>query len=278
MENVSTAKKKKGLGALQWVIIAVCVCVFAFCGWKIYGINANYKQNEETYNEIADFVLTDVSVSYTEGMTEEDDVWPMPVEVKQTVIIPRVDFAALLKINKNAVAWLYSPGTVINYPVARGTNNSFYINHAFNGKYDEFGSLFMDYRNAKDFSSRNTVIYGHHLKNGNMFASLENYHKQKYYDEHPVIYMTTANGKYRLEIFAGYVTPSTSEAYRLTFSNDASFQKWLDNAVKSSNFKTDVKVTASDRVVTLSTCVYNYTNARYVVHCKVVECEDGIWY
>lgn len=278
MNDQNAKSKKKGFGKVQWIVIVLCLCVFLFSGWQVLGINKKYQQNEDTYNEIAEFVLQ-TSYSETESEIEDDDVWPLEEFVRnQSVLIPAVDFDALLSINRNAVAWLYSPGTVINYPVARGSDNDYYLNHSFNNRYDEFGALFMDYRNEKDFSDRNTLIYGHHLKNGNMFHSLEFYRDQAYYDEHPVIYMTTATGKYRLEIFAGYVTAATSDSYRLYFQNDGVFSKWVDTAKSKSTFASDVQPAPTDRVVTLSTCVYDFNNARYVLHCRLVECEGGIWY
>ena len=274
--------KKKKLGTVQWIVIALCIGLFAFSGWKIYGINAGYQENEETYNEIADAVLIVPTASVSADKTDDDDAWPVgdtvSGKVKVVELVPSVDFDALYKISKNAIAWIYCPNTPINYPIAIGKNNSFYVDHALNGSYNAYGTLFMDFRNSKTFSDRNSIIYGHHLKNGNMFACLDQYRKQSYYDKHPVMYLTTPKGKYRLEIFAGYVTSSTSNAYRLSFSGDPDFQSWLKSAIKKSTFKSDVVVTASDRVVTLSTCAYDYDNARYVVHCKVVECEGGIWY
>ncbi len=274
--------KKKKLSAVQWIIIVLCVGVFAFSGWKIYGISASYKENEDTYNDIADAVLTDPGVAVVIDDSEEDDAWPLgevaPPTEQVVELVPAVDFNALYKISKNAVAWLYCPDTVINYPVAKAKDNSYYVRRSLNGKYSNGGTLFVDYRNSKDFSDRNTIIYGHHLRNGKMFACLEQYRKQAYYDKHPVFYLTTPTGKYRLEAFSGYVTPAVSNAYRLSFSGNSDFESWLASVKKKSTFKSDVVVTATDKVVTLSTCAYDYDNARYVVHCKLVLCEGGIWY
>ena len=136
----------------------------------------------------------------------------------------------------------------------------------------------MDCRNNKGFADDNTIIYGHHMNNGTMFNTLEDYQDQPYYDAHPVIYMTTATGKYRLEIFSGYITSATSDAYQMNFSSRSAKQNWINTRINKSNFTTGVQVGADDNIVTLSTCVYYYNNSRYVLHCKLVLCENGIWY
>ena len=275
MKHAKPSRRK--LGPVQWMILALCLCVLGFSGWKLQGIFAEYKVGKDTYNEISEFVLTNASVASIESRIEDDDIWPL-YESHVGISIPEVDFDALLNISSYSVAWLYCPDTMINYPVGRANNNKYFLDHTLNGRYNSGGCLFLDYRNPRDFSDDNNVIYGHHMNNGTMFNSLENYHHQYYYDAHPVIYMTTEEGKSRLEIFAGYVTPSTSESYLMTFKTREEKQAWLDRCISQSNFTSNIRVTPDDHIVTLSTCVYDYTNARYVVQCKMVECENGIWY
>ena len=274
---------KKTFGPVQWVILALCLCVLGFSGWKLNGILTEYRIGKETYNEISDAVIIErdptlPSISSLESRIEDDDVWPMPVPVEATVgeHIPEIDFNALLGISGNAVAWLYCPNTAINYPVAQTSDNKYYLDHTLNGRYNSGGCLFVDCRNKRGFVDDNTIIYGHHMNNGTMFNSLENYHYQEYYDAHPIIYMTTAEGKFRLEIFAGYVTPSTSDSYLMHFGSATAKQNWINSCIRQSNFTANVQVGPEDRIVTLSTCVYNYTNARYVLQCKMVKVE--YWY
>ena len=129
------------------------------------------------------------------------------------------------------------------------------------------GTVFVDARNGKDFSDQNTILYGHHMKNGSMFASLVNYKEQTYYNVHPDMLLFTPAAVYRLELFAGYVTDgyATNEVYQTSFATEADFRSLIENAREASDFTCDVKVTAEDRIVTLSTCTYEYDEARYVV-------------
>lgn len=147
---------------------------------------------------------------------------------------------------------------------AEGTDNDYYLHRLVNGQKNAGGTLFMDCNNEKTFTDDNTIIYGHHMKNGSMFAGLEKYKEQSYYDAHPVLYLLTPEKSYRLVVFAGFVTASDSSVYTLQFP-DGDRQSWIEKALKQSDFQTDVQDAADEPVVTLFTCDYTYEDARYVV-------------
>lgn len=128
----------------------------------------------------------------------------------------------------------------------------------------------MDCRNNADLSDWNTVIYGHNMKNGTMFASLLNYCKEDYYEKHPVMYLYTPGHRYRLELIAGYTTSVTDPVYSIPATKEDR-DEIIDHACRMSSFISDVRVEDDDRLVTLSTCSYAYDNARYVVIGRIVE-------
>ena len=185
-----------------------------------------------------------------------------------------VDFDALRKENPDVQAWLYQKDTVINYPVVQGEDNDTYLHTGFNRKPSGSGTLFVDYRCPANFKGFNTIIYGHHMYDGSMFRSLRGYTKTSgYYDKHKTLELITPSGKYHLVVFASYITPATGDAYTYEFASDEEKQSFIDNAFKRSKIdvsKNDVPVTTKDRMVTLSTCAYDYDEARYVVICKMV--------
>jgi sortase B len=180
----------------------------------------------------------------------------------------QVDFDELRKLNGDTVAWIYSEGTPIDYPVVLGEDNAFYLNHTFSGRSGAAGTIFMDYDNQGDFSDANTAIYGHHMRNGSMFASLDKYRKQSYYDKHPVIYLYTPSGNYAIELFSAYVRDASLLPH--DFDSPEDFLAYAEKVKSLSDFRSDVTVGAGDRIVTLVTCNYNYDDARYVVHGKLV--------
>ncbi|MBO4862216.1 MAG: class B sortase [Firmicutes bacterium] len=261
MSRTNKEKRKPMPAALRIALIVICLGVAGFSGYKLIGILHEYKQGNDTYSQVEEDVFKPASHQSSEG--EDDDS-----------LIPEIDFEALKAISGNAVAWLYNPGTVINYPVAKTKDNSYYLNHLIDGTYNSNGCFFVDYRNSDGFADANTIIYGHRMKNGMMLSSIANYNKQSYYDEHPVMYLMTPDGTYELHIFSAYVTQSTSAAYKRTFDSDAKFKDWLNNAVRSSYVKTDVQVGPEDHVVTLSTCVKSEDTRRFIVVAKLVKIEE----
>ena len=181
-----------------------------------------------------------------------------------------VDFEALTARNSDICGWLYCPDTVISYPVVQAEDNSFYLHRDIDLNYSSYGTLFTEAMSARDFDNDNSIIYGHHMKDGGMFALLVNYAKKDFYEKHPVFYLNTPEMNYRVEVFAAFLTDMYSDAYNNSFDSDEEMQAWLDAAKEQSAIETDVEVVPGDRVLTLSTCTYEYDTARYVVLGKMI--------
>lgn len=185
-----------------------------------------------------------------------------------------VDWKALKKVNPDVQGWLYQKGTVINYPVVQGTDNDTYLHTRFDKQWSGGGTLFVDCRMEKDFKGFNSIIYGHHMKDGSMFRSIRGYTKEDgYYDKHKTLELATPHGNYHLVVFSAFITKATDEdTYKMTYG-EAEKQAYIDRAWERSELpitKDSVDVTKNDRLVTLSTCAYDYEEARYIVMCKMV--------
>ncbi len=249
-------------------VAAVCLMLSglgtaAVFGWKAYSMQQEYEIGDEAYDKFADLVKA-------EEKPEEGPAFSEAEETEGTA--PTVDLEAAQEVNSDIVAWLNSPDTVIDYPVCQGEDNSYYLFHLVNGTYNRNGCLFIDCENRKDFTDDNTIIYGHHMASGKMFASLIKYADQTYYDAHPVMYLTIGEKQYQLEIFAGYVTTADSSAYMINLGSKQEFAKWLREICGRSDFTANaMEIKTSDRIVTLSTCAYDFQDARYVVHGRLKE-------
>ena len=185
-----------------------------------------------------------------------------------------VDWKALKKVNPDVQGWLYQKDTVINYPVVQGTDNDTYLHTRFDKQWSGGGTLFVDYRMEKGFKGFNSIIYGHHMKDGSMFRSIRGYTKEDgYYDKHKTLELATPHGNYHLVVFSAFITKATDEnTYKMTY-DEAEKQAYIDRAWEQSELpitRDSVDVTKSDRLVTLSTCAYDYEEARYIVMCKMV--------
>ena len=256
---------KKQTRILLTILCIVFLCVFAFSGYKLYSIIHEYSAAKRMYNGLSGEYVTQADKDQAPVQTQapEDET---PIEVFPI----SVDFDALLAQSKDVVGWLYCADTVINYPVVQGEDNDFYLYRFIDGTYNGSGSLFVDYRCTGDFSGELSVIYGHHMQNGTMLASICNYGKQEYYDAHPVLYLNTPVQNYRVEVFSGFITAADSSAYTWDFTSDAEYAAYLEKMKGFSDFDCDVEVGTEDHIIMLSTCTYEYDNARYVLFGKLI--------
>ena len=253
-------KKKNIFKGIAILCAAACVATLG----NAIRIGYEYKQGENEYSNLADIMVSAKSsdIYVSKNASAADAAEQAPIDV---------NFEALKEMNVNVVGWLYCEGTPINYPVVQSSDNSYYLNRLYDDQKNSSGAIFMDALNNPDLSDANTIIYGHNMKNGSMFASLQNYYSQKYYEAHPVMYYITKDHDYRLDIFASYETPGGSDAFTIFFDSEKTYGDYLQSRWHQSQINTAniVPMTTNDNIVTLATCSYDYNNARYVVQGKV---------
>lgn len=195
---------------------------------------------------------------------------PAETEPEDTYPYPEVDFESLLAINDDVVGWIYIEDTIINYPIVQGEDNVRYMERMVDGRYNPSGSIFLDYRNCADFSNKNSVLYGHHMKNGSMFAGLDNYRKKGFLEDHPTGVIVTPERTFRFEVIAGHVASAEDDAWKLSFDDDDEFLDWLNDSLSQSVIGGSFEASAEDQVITLSTCSYEFSNARFVLVCRII--------
>ncbi len=179
-----------------------------------------------------------------------------------------VDFDALLAVNSDIVGWIFCEGTAIDYPVLCGENNDVYLRRDYEGNANTAGSIFLEAQNRADFSDANTILYGHNMADGSMFAALQSWQDQAFYEAHPVIWLLTPKQDYKLLAFSGYTTSAYSEAYSIFTGPCEPLNEYLEKAAVQSAFSTSVELEADARYVLLSTCAsaYGADEARFVLH------------
>lgn len=239
------------------LILTALLIVVSF--WKLTSELVDKYQSRKIMEEMAEQALEEVAQPEATQPEESEIVEPMefaPISV---------DFSELWLYYPDLVAWLYCPTTNLNYPVVQTDNNQFYVNHLPNGKESAGGALFVDCTNAWDFSDANTIIYGHDMKDGTMFGYLHNYDSREYYEQHGEIYLLTPTQNYRLEILSTAVVPDDSWLYAKQM-DDAQRRKWASEVYGISIIGTQSTANLeAERYLTLSTCSYEYENARFVV-------------
>lgn len=182
-----------------------------------------------------------------------------------------IDFGELQEqVNPDIYAWLYIPGSTIDFPVLQhAEDKSYYLNYNIDGSKGRPGCIYTENTNAKDFSDHNTVLYGHNMRNGTMFAGLHKFEDADYFAENPYIYVYTPDEVFVYRIFGAYEFSNIHLLAGYETETEEGFGDYLDEvmAVRSmnSNFDPDVTVTEKDRIITLSTCVYKKTEKRWLV-------------
>ncbi|MBR6772943.1 MAG: class B sortase [Clostridia bacterium] len=177
-----------------------------------------------------------------------------------------VNWDAIFKRNLDVIGWIWMYDSDISYPVLLGEDNNEYIHTTIDGEYAKFGSIFADYRSSRDFSDRNTVIYGHNGGYGVKFGGLMNYQLKSHWDSHRYICIMTPSGLSKYYIYSAYITKSQGNPYKTSFASDADYQTFIDKTVSSSLYQTGISPTVSDNILTLSTCTNNADDERMVIH------------
>ena len=142
-----------------------------------------------------------------------------------------MDLPALQQVNSDVIGWIAIPGTEISYPLVQGTDNDYYLTHTWNQNSSAVGAIFMDCRCSADFSGFNTIVYGHRMNNGSMFAALKHYKKQDFLQAHPQVYVTNASGTHAYSIYAAYEAALDGTAYYSAFSDETIKKAFIDEGV-----------------------------------------------
>jgi len=187
-----------------------------------------------------------------------------------SVWVGGIDHEELRAMNGDYAFWLYGPGTQIDYPVVQGQDNALYLNRLFNGRRNSAGTLFVDSRNLPEMQDPNTLVYGHHMRNGSMFGSLTDYEEKGYFDAHPYFLAVSEGEICLMEVFAGYTTSDRDHCYDIAISDDEDLKAFVEEAKAKSDFETDVEIIPGDRLMTLSTCAYAFRDARYIAISRLV--------
>lgn len=236
---------KKKSKILITLIQIVLIAVIIFSGIKIIEWIKSNKKNKDIMSEIKENVVIN------NEMDSNNEEY-------------KIDFAKLKQKNSDAIAWIKVNGTDIDFPVVKGTDNSYYLTHNFDKEKNKAGWIFADYRNKFDGTDKNIIIYGHNMKNGSMFASLKDVIKEEWYnnENNKYIALITENENCKYQVFSVYQI-ETEEYYLQT--NISNFKEFVEKIKGRSKKKFNVDIKETDSILTLSTCADN-TKYRVVLH------------
>lgn len=282
-----TAQKKKGGTGRKIVLLLVLIVaigVFVYSGIQLLGITNEYSEGDAVYSEMREFMsdtvdpgpqatISNVAPNATSVTSGSNTAGTGGIAPAAQYSVP--DFKQLQAVNSDCVAWLRVYDTKIDYPVAQAQDNDYYLTHTFKRTANSAGCLFLDYQNQPDFSDKNSVIYGHNMKSGSMFNNLTKFKDKAFFDAHRNIklFLPGKDGipqEVNLLVFSAYVASPNQNFNRIGFSSDQDFLEYVQVLMGRSDVQIDEQFDADDRIVTLSTCSYEFEDARYVLHAKVL--------
>lgn len=229
------------------IVLVVALGVALFSGYKIYEGLRDYNQGKAAYDNLKIDINLDVNAEV------------------------RLDFDYLRGINPNIAGWIHLDDSQIDYPFVFADDNDYYLNHLFNDEYNHSGCVFMETTNTRDFSDDNIILYAHHMKNGTMFADVEKYKDQNWYDTHKVFKVITEDADYELYPIAGIQATGTTDYVKTNFDSKEDKLEYIEWFLNNSTFTSEEKLTVDDQMMLLSTCSYHVGDGRYALLGKLVK-------
>lgn len=247
-EKTKKKKKKKKAGPLYYIIMFLLIAIFAISAYNVIKIGLKYYHNQKTYKEVQ-------QAASPKGFDGN------------------IDFAALSQINPDIKAWIYLKDTVIDYPIVQGSDNSTYLSKKFNGEWGGCGTLFADCATNNAFEQFVTIVYGHHMKDGTMFAPLSKYRDREFFDAHKRMELITPATKYHMDVVSFSYVQSDGPFYQPNVDTEDAKLNYINMIENSYTYRSDVPISTSDKLVVLSTCVAAEGPDRYLVIGKLTPWE-----
>lgn len=272
IDNTKKKTKKKNIWILV-ILFSIFLAIIVFCLIKIFVWGKNNKDTSK--------VIEDINNTVNVTLREDDSNTEIVNDTKEEVTsdywyyikfpLIDVDITKLKEKNADTVGWINVNNTNINYPFVQGKDNSYYLSHSFDKKYNEAGWVFLDYRNSKDLNNKNTILYAHSRLDKTMFGSLSKVLKFSWYNnkDNHIIRLSTETENTLWQIFSVYKIPEESYYITTNFNSNEEYTKFLNTIKQRSihNFNTNLDI--NDKILTLSTC-YSDTE-RTVVHAKLIK-------
>ena len=223
------------------ILLIICIFIFCISTWKLYGYYRSYKKAKDTYSKIA---KENVKISKNER---------------------KIDFKKLKSQNQDIAGWIYIRGTTIDYPIVQGKDNEEYLHQDFNKKKSSSGTIFLDNNCKKDFTSDNNIIYGHHMKNGTMFAQLLKFREKSFLKTHNEIMIFTPDRTIHLKVISAYAQKAQNKI-PVTFANDEQKKAYIKKIESMSEQTIKTSRINDSHIYTFVTCSYEGEDNRTYVH------------
>lgn len=243
--------------SLKKIANVVLVTILLFSSFQIVVKLIDYKKSEKLYSEIQNIVTSIENNVDNSKDSETENI---------------TTYEKLKEINSDYQFWVEVENTNISYPVVQGQDNSYYLKKDFNKKESSAGTIFMDALNDFDVDN-NVVLYGHNMNNKTMFNNITHFKKEDFFNKNNKIRIkhNKDEKEYVYEVFSVYHSDNTFDYNTVRFGEGYSFSSFINDIKNKSMYKNDIEVTENDKIITLSTCSYEFKGAKTTIHAKLVD-------
>lgn len=273
MKNSSSKRRK-----ISIAVVLLSALGIIYASYSLIAYARESALRKQTYDEVRQQAVQETENKAATDQTDQDaNSSPVPKPefegwLAEYAQIPDrdIDFDALKQKNPDVYAWIYVPGTGVDFPILYAEKNDYYyLHHDINRRESEAGAIYTDAWNSKDFSDRMTLIYGHNMKDGTMFAPLHKYKDTMFFKDNDVFYVYMQDVMLKYKIFAAYQAADNHILANNDFTIDEVFAEYLESIYDtrdiSANFRDGVEPGIEDRIVTLVSSVLEDDNSRYFV-------------
>ena len=261
------------------VVVIVSFIVLIGCATYFTGNFIDKKQNEKEVSKLAQIMET--------GENSEQE-WAKIEKKHPNVNFPsgmQTKFADLYAMNSDLVGWIKIDGLDIDLPVVQTKDNDYYLKHNFSKEKSHYGTVFANFNNNIDTLDLNTVLFGHRMhKDTQMFTNLREYAKPEGFLKAPIIEFNTLYANYQWKVYAVFITNGSSDGdngyvFNYVFPNllyvdrnqwEKTYGGYVNQINQRALYLTGVDIQPTDRILTLSTCTYEFDNARLVVVARML--------
>lgn len=292
-------KKKANYSLIQICALFVCACCFFASSAILIKNLIDYKRADSIYNSLSDSIfekfsdipsaikpsaqylpsaaLNNYTLTLNSGSSGGNAIGEASTanDIQYTRIKAKLE--ELKKINRDIIGWIKIEDTDINYPVVWSNDNEFYLTHAYDGQYLRSGTIFSDMHNSSDSISKNynTVLYGHNMANGAMFADVLKFLDPEFFNSHNVIFYGF-DGVYTFEPFTMLETGTDFFYYQTIFRSMPLYEEFLQKMYDNAKIKKEgITFSRDDRIISLSTCTNRYSTGRYCLQARLIKVDKA---
>lgn len=271
MSRSERRRRRRRKIMIRRAVFCVALIVFFVSATMLVKYLLDYRKGDKIYQNVEQSVFGNDSTTKKSDTGNSNNSDPSAA-APESVLLTNYDHEALLALNEDAVGYLQIPALNLLLPVVQGEDNDFYLYHAITGESSKNGTLFIDCRNTEGIESQNAIIYGHNMKNGSMFGTLNKYKDSKFFStgDNKYIYFYIGEKIYKYEIYSVHETPATSSSYTTVFQNSDAFFTYINTMIQASLYENPVDIYDDSKTITLSTCT-NDDNVRLVIQAVRIE-------